>query len=344
MPPRVLFLTHPELDHLEYHIFDGLCRICGDENIVSYPLKRICYGEVADDYVLDSGQKGFTSPPEYILPRKKVEMSLEDIITNIDDFDFVISSPRTYATEALKVLRSYITQPLAILDGEDFDDLRWDIIEEFKPNIYFKREYVRDKSNTYALAGIPVLPCPFAAVDNTKPDINNDEKEISVFSVHGNTHPMRVSVTELLCKMNIPDNFVYIDINDYTCTWDIEPSQIISLSGTRLQYQNYLEKIAKSKISVSVRGWGRDSLRRFEIPLYETLLFTHDIGTVIPYPFEDGKTCVMFKNDLSDFKEKLEYYLEDENERIRIAKAGNKHLYKYHTTEARAKYVLGKMR
>lgn len=334
----MLFLTHPELDHLEYHVFDGLCRVLGDENVITYPLKRIYYGEVADDYILDTGQKGYTAPPEYILERKKVEMGLEEIIANIDDFDFVISSPRTYAREALKVLRPHITQPLAILEGEDFDDLRWDIIRDFQPDIYFKREYV-DNSNTYALAGIPIIPCPFSAVDNTAPKVDYAQKEYSAFSVHGNTHTMREEVTKLLLDMDIPDSYVWINADFFFSKYN-PYNEEDRRKVSRLDYWGYLEMIAKSKIGISVRGWGRDTLRRFEIPLYETLLFTHDIGIETPHPFEDGKTCVMFKNDLSDFKEKLEYYLQDENERIRIAREGHKHLLKYHTTEKRAAYMV----
>ena len=339
MSARVLFLTHPELDHLEYHIFDGLCRVLGDENVITYPLKKIYYGEVADDYILDTGDRGYTAPPEYILPRKLIHLDLDEIIATIDDFDFVISSPRTYARKALKVLRPHITQPLALLDGEDGDGILWNFVNEFKPDIYFKREYLRDNESMYLVLDIPIVPCPFAAVDNTAPKIDDTQKEYSVFSVHGNTHKMREEVTKLLLEMNIPKSYIWINADFYFSKFnpytEEERERI-----TRLGYYEYLKMIAKSKIGVSVRGWGRDTLRRFEIPLYETLLFTHDIGIETPHPFVDGKTCVMFKNDLSDLKEKLEYYLEDENERIRIARGGHKHLLKYHTTEKRARYLL----
>lgn len=342
---KVLFIDHPELDHLSYHIWDGLCRVLGDENVVSYPRKRVFSGEVADDYVLDDGKQGYTAPPEYILPRKIVKMSMEDIIANIDDFDFVISSPRTHARNALKILRPHITQPLAILDGEDGDLVIDRLITDFKPDVYFKREYLKDKEILYSMYDIPIYPCPFAAVDNTAPayDDCTETKEISVFSVHGNTHPLREEVSKRLLEMNIPKSYIWINSNFYFTRYNPyteEDKQKIS----RLGYWGYLEHIAKSKIGVSVRGWGRDSLRRFEIPLYETLLFTHDIGIETPHPFEDGKTCVMFKNDLSDLEEKLRYYLEDDNERIKIAEAGKEHLYKYHTSVARARYVLDKLR
>lgn len=341
---KVLFIDHPELDHLSYHIWDGLCRILGDENVVTFPLKKIYGGDVAKGYLLDNGKSGYTAPPEYILPRKLVKMSIEEIIANIDDFDFVISSPRTHARNALKILRPHITQPLAILDGEDGDLVIDRLITTFKPDVYFKREYLKDKELLYSMYyDIPIYPCPFAAVDNTAPAYKEEAKENSVFSVHGNTYPLREAVSKRLLEMDIPNSYIWINSNFYFTRYNPYTEED-KRKVSRLGYWGYLEHIAKSEIGVSVRGWGRDSLRRFEIPLYETLLFTHDIGIETPHPFEDGKTCVMFKNDLSDLEEKLRYYLEDENKRIKIAKAGKQHLYKYHTSVARARYVLEKLR
>lgn len=341
----MLFIEHMELDHLSYHIWDGLCRILGDENVVTFPFKDIYAGKTSSNYILDDGKQGYTAPPEYILPRKLLKMSIEEIISNIDDFDFVISSPRTHARNALKILRPHITQPLVILDGEDGDLVIDRLITEFKPDIYFKREYLKDKELLYSMYDIPIYPCPFAAVDNTAPAYNDstEAKEISVFSVHGNTHPLREAVSKRLLDMNIPESYIWINSNFYFTRYNPYTEED-KHKVSRLGYWGYLEHIAKSKIGVSVRGWGRDSLRRFEIPLYETLLFTHDIGIETPYPFEDEKTCVMFKDDLSDFQEKLEYYLQDENECRRIAKAGKKHLYRYHTTRERVDWMLSKIK
>ena len=337
---KVLYLTHPEMCHLEYHIFNGLCEILGDENVITYPLKRIYFGEVADDYVLDSGQKGFTEPPEYILPRKKIEKSMEEIKKEVDTFDLILFSNRTYARRALDELRNLITQPLALVDGEDGDDIKWDLVRRYKPDFYFKREYLRGQQIKYPTSfQPPIIPLPFAAVDNTRPIVDDVQKEISVFSVHGFTNEMRGRATELLLSYGIPNAYVWINQDFYFSKFNPYTEEELKKT-TRFGYIDFLKMIAKSKIGVAVRGWGRDTLRRWEIPMYETLLFTHDIGLEDPNPFEDGKTCVMFKNDFSDFKEKIQYYLENENERIKIARAGKEHLYRYHTTEKRVNYML----
>lgn len=51
--------------------------------------------------------------------------------------------------------------------------------------------------------------------------------------------------------------------------------------------------------------------------------------------FEPGKHCVTFKDDLSDFKEKLFYYIENNNERNDIIKNANKHFLNNHTWDHR---------
>jgi len=61
------------------------------------------------------------------------------------------------------------------------------------------------------------------------------------------------------------------------------------------------------------------------------------------HPFEDGKTCIFFdpytKNDVCN---KITYWLssEMENERRKIAKAGNELLKEHHTCKARAQRLL----
>lgn len=51
--------------------------------------------------------------------------------------------------------------------------------------------------------------------------------------------------------------------------------------------------------------------------------------------FEDGKHCVMFNDDLSDFDEKLFYYLENEEKREKIVERAYHHVLNNHTWEKR---------
>ena len=118
---------------------------------------------------------------------------------------------------------------------------------------------------------------------------------------------------------------------------------IIKADGT-IAYREYLNEIALSKIGVSMGGHGnlnRNPNRHWEIPSYRTMLLCENPMIRYPHPFEDGKTCVFFNPTMDgDVKQKIEYYINHDQEREKIANAGHELLKTYHTTAARAKYFL----
>ena len=62
--------------------------------------------------------------------------------------------------------------------------------------------------------------------------------------------------------------------------------------------------------------------RYFEVLLSKTLLFCNNMRVQYEGVFVDGENCVMFENDLSDFEEKLNYYLQHDDERNLIIERG----------------------
>lgn len=323
------------MDHLEAMMFAGFCHLLGDENVVTYPFKKSYYGMADDTYILDGGKTGYTSPYEALVPRKGEPLDITGIKEIWDEFLLIVmGTVRTYGIRALRELKRELgnrwSQPLVFVEGEDSSTVRWDLVNEFNPLVYFKREYARH-TTLKAPPGIkcspPVIPCPFSAMDEKLPPVA--DRTINLFSVFGDTHPFRKTVFKELLNLKIPNSCIWLD-NFLT-----DPNH-----GHRGNLYNYLADIGRSRIGLSIRGHGMDTLRYLEIPMMGTLLFTHDTGQIYPNPFEDGKNCVMFKNDLSDFKYKLEYYLEDENECRRIANSGREHLYRYHTCKKRAEYIV----
>lgn len=325
---KILFLAHNEADFGEYFNFTGLCELLGEENIVLYPPKLSYLGIKDKYYVLDSGKRGSTSPASYVKTRNPQIWTLEEIVEKISEFDFmVLSSPRTYAVRALRFIRKCFGNknpiPLIFADNEDSINIRNDLITEFKPNVIFKREL------THKIDG--VYPLPFSC---TLPYINDkfDDsiKDNDIFAVFGFTHQFRKDVVDFLLEKKLGS----------TCaTIDIPHLRNEGKYSKMLSYYDYLDKIAKSKIAISIRGHGKDSVRMWEIPHFETLLMVKDPGIIIPHPFEDKKHCVYF-NDLSDLEEKIKYYLSHDEERIAIARSGKEHLMKYHTNKARAEQFL----
>lgn len=334
---KILLINHPEMDHIEAMTFAGMTKLLGSENVITYPFKKSYYGIADGDYILDDGKKGFTSQYEGIVPRKGNPMNIEGIKEIWDEINLVImGTVRTYGVKAMRELKKEISnwwQPLIFVEGEDSDRIWWELVQEFRPSIYFKREYKKDVQIRYPSSFTfwpPIVPCPFSAINEKIPS-PKENRELNVYSVCGNTHPLRAAVTQKLSNMNLSKS----------CMW-MDNVLMDNNLGHRDNLVGYYTNLINSKIGVAVRGHGMDTLRFWETAACGALLFTHDNNQIHPNPFEDGKNCAMFKNDLSDFEEKLRYYLEDENECKKVAANGHSHLLKYHTSEQRAKYIIEK--
>jgi len=77
--------------------------------------------------------------------------------------------------------------------------------------------------------------------------------------------------------------------------------------------EEYATKINQSKIWISTTGPMLDvSPRYFEVMFSKTLLFCNNMPYQYENLFQDGVNCVMFENDLSNFDEKLDYYLNNQ--------------------------------
>ena len=73
----------------------------------------------------------------------------------------------------------------------------------------------------------------------------------------------------------------------------------------------------------------------FEIPACRTMLMCVGANS-LNHIFSDGEECVMFKEDLSDFREKCEYYLKNESERARITDNAYNKIMSKHTHKIRS--------
>jgi hypothetical protein len=87
-------------------------------------------------------------------------------------------------------------------------------------------------------------------------------------------------------------------------------------------FKQYLKEMMDSKITFSPFGYGESCWRDYEAVALGSLLIKPDMShmTTTPSIFIDGETYISVKWDLSDFNEKLHYYLNNDDERRRIAK------------------------
>lgn len=354
---KVLILAHPESDHLAYMMYNGLYKILGKENIDIYPYIRHYQGGTDDWYILDDGKKGYTVPMAYTCKHETPEKSFDELSNNINSYDIIyLSSGRTYVRKALdqfidKCDRKNLP-PLVLSEGEDYSSLDTikNIKYKYKPIVCFKRELIKkDLEKNKDL--YPLYPLPFSAISDSflpdNPNKDNPNKDIDVFVLFGNTHPIRENIIKIINSNSISKKYKicanilnHSDIPEMTTPWG-DKRKISTYHLMR--YQKYLDYMSRAKINIVARGWGYDSVRRFEAPYFSGLVLSDDIPIITPNPFIDKQHVVYYNNDLSNLIELIEYYLNHPEEREKIGKAGREHCINYHTTEARVRYFLDKV-
>ena len=80
----------------------------------------------------------------------------------------------------------------------------------------------------------------------------------------------------------------------------------------KLKRKKYFNEMENSKICISPFGLGEITLRDFEIIISGSAVFKADSDHMdtLPNLFVKDETYLDYKWDLSDFKEKLEYYID----------------------------------
>lgn len=141
-------------------------------------------------------------------------------------------------------------------------------------------------------------------------------------------HNVRQRVYNKLKSMNEYKTFL-------KCSDDFKDSRIF----TDLEYA---KTINSTKIWIACHSsYGDIPSRHYQIPPSKTLLFCNEQDEDwFKSVFKDGINCVFFKNDLSDFEEKIHYYLNNKEEYDRIVENGYKEFNEKHTNIQRAKDLL----
>ena len=124
---------------------------------------------------------------------------------------------------------------------------------------------------------------------------------------------------------------------DYNLFWNSTRDLSYRISSV----EDYATKINESRIWLATTGPSNDiSPRYFEVMLSKTLLLCNNM----PYEYEgvfiDGENCVMFENDLSNLTEKLDYYLNNQNEMNRIIENAYNNAIKNYTCEQMSNKLL----
>lgn len=339
---KILYVDHPEPDYLLTQVYLGLCQHLGPDAVIDYPYKKTFHGQVheypsiyqntlnsPDWRMTDAGPVETRKPFEWMPAQAGREWSRGEVIEALLSKQFslvVLASPRKYNTEALADLIAAVGRdqlpPLVFVDGEDYDAIRWDLADQFRPSTYFKREMVAEPGDIYpvqraaAQGGVRVLPLPFGAV----------------------------TITPATAEVTLEADVVLLGGNN--CPGGTLPYETAVRAATHryvfgyLSLDAYVRLVSRSRITVALRGWGYDTMRLWEMLSIEgPMVAWHRTPLIRPEPLVDGRHLVEFGSP-EELTRVLKTYLTDEPGRAAIAAAGHAHLKRHHTVLDRARYLL----
>jgi len=114
------------------------------------------------------------------------------------------------------------------------------------------------------------------------------------------------------------------------------------LINKKFDFDTYLKMIRRSWIGVSAWGAGNCCMRMWEISANRACCFVQKPFIIYPNKFVDGESCVYYST-IEEFKEKMEFYLDNKEECARIGQNAYDHIMKYHTGKKRVQYMLNVM-
>ncbi len=310
--PRILFITHGTSDYGQDTLYHGLCTLLGHENVVDYPWKPTLHGREVD--TANSYPCVFNYPGE--------PLSVDDLVVQLQTggFDFILFSDllgMIHQQEVRRLVNAAPHLPVVLYDAWDdcYTPLHTvlEYLDRSEVALVFKREMLDGVDY-----GTRTYPLPFG-------------------------YPETLSCAGLPVDQRASDAPFWAGRNEFGLR-SLYVQQLERITGcdmqTRFDQDTYRERLRSSLIGLSFFGVGFDTVRYWEIPANGVMLLAENPPIIIPNNFEDGISAVFFEN-MSELESKLDYYTKHPDEAARIAVNGHHHYVKYHTTTARARYVLG---
>ena len=356
MKKSLLLLTDYQADYGLDGLHTGLYEL-EDWDVYEYPEKKSVHGGCDAGYDLP-GQpaSGLTGCGSHLAlnPAPGPHHTKEEIFDKFPDFDLIVMGVRDYSRRGMVELCSTKgTSPdklsnLAIMDEEDSAHIDSDLIRNYSPVVYFKRELLKERpledySRGYGGYG-RVMPLPFSAFHRAYPDVDDTQKELDLCLFLGRTWPIRDQLLLSFLAL-VGGHKVCAPERAWVATNGNSPL-FSSQYGEHLHelspWPEYMQKQAQSKITAVVRGFGRDTMHQFEAFSYETLVLYVEPEIYMPYPFEHRKHCFYIHEEGFSLLDKIvRPILANYDDRWRdVAKAGKEHCRRYHSNRARARYMV----
>ncbi len=314
---KILFLTSPFPNFVTDLLLHGLRKLL-DNEVVDFPRKDSLY---SGDLVGFSPEGQINRP---FFPPDANRIDRNDIPRKIATgyFRYIICDLRIFP-QVLKTL-SEIPKGLVVVDGEDHP-------QSIPPGPYVVCQRETDGSN-YS------IPLPISLPEEVMDwirlyDSNPKEYSVGFLGSFDERYKERKEIAEAVSKW-------YED-----CLFNVCP--VPQVGGNTpsgwLPRDLYYSHIQKCRVLLTVRGAGYDTFRFWENAACNAVHISRKMPLYIPNDFEHGVHLFRF-NDLADLKKTIDQVLEEKFDNHAIIRESRAHLSKYHTTQARALYLLDRLK
>jgi hypothetical protein len=290
-------------------LYDGLCQVIGQEQVVDFPHKPSLHGQVDEAY------KNYPCTFDYPgRPRELDEVCAE---LRAGAFDLVLWGDCEHALDdglCTALAAAVGRTPIYLVDALDhFPDTRPSV--EQRLGLRFRACFKREMLHGYDYAPA-TYPLPFAYPDRLFPIETNPSRDLPLFWAGHRRCGLRRLFLETL-----------------------ERHRGAPLVGDYPQ-STYLQMIGRSQVGLCLFGYGFDTVRYWELPAHGALLLAERLPIRIPHPFIDGETAVHFDGS-GELLRQYDALLHDPDRVREIARAGTAHARRHHSSSARARQLLG---
>jgi hypothetical protein len=142
---------------------------------------------------------------------------------------------------------------------------------------------------------------------------------------------------DVFCSFGQLNNGFRYEIQNFCYELKNKGYNVVIKSG--LDYQDYLQHINRSFISLSSWGAGNSCMRMWENMANSSCCFSQRAETLFPHKPQDGIHYVEYSN-MQEFKEKIYHYLNNKNKCVDIGDRGLDFVKKHHTGKARFESII----
>lgn len=227
-----------------------------------------------------------------------------------------------YSEKLNEALLTYGPKKVAIVDGHDVQVPYQELNHPY--SAIFKREYLKSDPDAEGMFNLPLV-----SREETLVLAPYKEKDIDfLFMGSYSGQPFRAKVLQSLTYY----------------AHRLGSNAVVSLNPC--PREEYLSLARRSKVIISVRGYGWDCYRYWETPALGTLMLTEEVPLRLENDFVDGIDCRKFKTgDVGDMERVLTEILSSGPAQLEnMALHAWYKTKQYHTPVHRAQYILEKLK